>query len=411
MSGAPVRKTYVRGTQRIVSPAETLARILPMTPAMGITRVADVTGLDSIGIPVVMVCRPNARSVSVAQGKGVDLDAARASGVMESIEQWHAEHIVRPLLFMNAAELISSGRRPVALGELPRLSWGSFNDRRKIAWIEGRTLASDEPRWVPLEVVHTDYSLPLPPGSGSFLISSNGLASGNHWLEAALHGLYEVVERDAVALWRAAGGGTRGTTRVDLASVDDSTCRELLAKYDRAGVGVLVWEATRDIGLPVFVAEIVDLDPDPGRVLYASGGQGCHRARGVALARALTEAAQSRLTYISGARDDIDRSAYQAARSPEQIATALAEYYDGESRSDLRRFAEAPDPPSESLEEDLEAVLDALARAGLSEAVAVDLTRPEFELPVVRVVVPGLESMCDAPGYLPGRRARALGST
>ncbi len=53
---------------------------------MGISRVTNVTGLDTVGIPLVMVCRPNSRSISVSQGKGCDLDAAKASGVMESVE-------------------------------------------------------------------------------------------------------------------------------------------------------------------------------------------------------------------------------------------------------------------------------------------------------------------------------------
>ncbi|MHC4093368.1 MAG: YcaO-like family protein, partial [Planctomycetota bacterium] len=68
------------GTHRTVSPAETLARLTPLLPQMGITRVANITGLDFIGIPVVMVCRPNSRSIAVAQGKGLELVAAKVSG-------------------------------------------------------------------------------------------------------------------------------------------------------------------------------------------------------------------------------------------------------------------------------------------------------------------------------------------
>ena len=64
---------------------------------MGITRLADVTGLDYIGIPVIMACRPNSRALSVAQGKGLDLDAARTSGFMEAAETFHGEHIDLPV--------------------------------------------------------------------------------------------------------------------------------------------------------------------------------------------------------------------------------------------------------------------------------------------------------------------------
>ena len=72
-------KCHRLGTHRILSPAETVARVTPLMALMGITRVADVTGLDRIGVPVVMVCRPNARSLAVSQGKGCDL-AVRLPG-------------------------------------------------------------------------------------------------------------------------------------------------------------------------------------------------------------------------------------------------------------------------------------------------------------------------------------------
>jgi YcaO-like protein with predicted kinase domain len=395
-------KTFVHGTQRAVTPAETVARVSPLMRAMGITRVADVTGLDSIGIPVVMVCRPNARSVSVAQGKGLDLNAARASGLMESIEHWHAEHIVLPLQLATATEL-ATRQRLVDTAGLPRLSISSFHAHRKLLWIEGEDLVDGGPRWLPLEVVHTDYTLPLPPGSGCFLTTSTGLASGNHRLEAVLHGLYEAIERDAVALWSAAAPAHRDDTRVDLDTVDDPACRELLARFARAGVAVGVWDASSELGLPVFVAKIVDREPDPWRAVHVSGGQGCHRSRAIALSRALTEAAQSRLTAIAGARDDIERSCYERMRAPRQIAAAIAELA---APGALRPFTASADSFSQRFEDDLDAVLAALRGAGLTEVVVVDLTRPELGLPVVRVVVPGLESMWDAPGYAPGPRAR-----
>ena len=83
--GGLARKSFYRGTHRLVAPEQTLARVSRLMPVMGITRIANVTGLDRIGVPVVMVCRPNSRSLSVSQGKGVDLLAAKASGLMESL--------------------------------------------------------------------------------------------------------------------------------------------------------------------------------------------------------------------------------------------------------------------------------------------------------------------------------------
>ena len=75
-------KTFRRGTHRLLTPEETLLRVRPFMPVMGITRIANITGLDAIGIPVVMVCRPNARALAVSQGNGLTLAAAQASGLM-----------------------------------------------------------------------------------------------------------------------------------------------------------------------------------------------------------------------------------------------------------------------------------------------------------------------------------------
>jgi ribosomal protein S12 methylthiotransferase accessory factor YcaO len=104
-------KAYRRGTHRTVDPAVTLARVQPYLARMGITRIANVTGLDRIGVPVVMVCRPNSRSLAVAQGKGLTLDAAKASGVMEAIELYHAVNASRPPASIAATSGSSTARR------------------------------------------------------------------------------------------------------------------------------------------------------------------------------------------------------------------------------------------------------------------------------------------------------------
>ena len=98
-------KRYTTGTHRVFAPEETLERMRPHWRKLGVTRFADVTGLDRIGIPVIMAIRPNSRSVAVSQGKGVHLAAAKASALMETVETWHAERISAPTLeFCRAIE-------------------------------------------------------------------------------------------------------------------------------------------------------------------------------------------------------------------------------------------------------------------------------------------------------------------
>ena len=105
-------KSSTEATHRAVPPAETLARIRPLLPQMGITRIANVTGLDVIGIPVAQAIRPNAKGLSISQGKGADLDCARVSAAMESVEGYHGEQTAGPLRMASYREMRRSS--PVA---------------------------------------------------------------------------------------------------------------------------------------------------------------------------------------------------------------------------------------------------------------------------------------------------------
>ena len=102
-----MQKVFFTGTHRVRPPEETYEAIRPLLRDFGITRLADVTGLDIIGIPVVMAVRPLGTTLSVAQGKGATLLLAKVSGAMEAIEFWHAENAVpAPELFDTPASEI-----------------------------------------------------------------------------------------------------------------------------------------------------------------------------------------------------------------------------------------------------------------------------------------------------------------
>src|SRR6185295_9284912 len=249
------------------------------------------------------------------------------------------------------------------LARLPRLSIGSFHDELRMLWIEGSDLFTGEPRLLPFETVHIDTTQPLPPGSGCFPLTSN-----------------------------------------DLASVNDPSCREVLAAFERAGVALGVWETTSDLGVPAYRALIADREADPFHPRGGGGGYGCHPAREVALLRAITEAAQGRLTSIAGARDDMPKRSYEAWHDPDALEALRRDLVDGVPG---RRFQEAPSFDGASFEQDAAWLLGRLAAAGLTEAVLVDLTHPSLGLPVVRVVVPGLEAPREILGWTPGERARA----
>jgi YcaO-like protein with predicted kinase domain len=385
-SGEHVGKHYFRGTHRTVSPRETLERVRPFLPAMGITRLANVTGLDTIGIPVVMACRPNSRSLSVAQGKGCDLDAAKASAAMETIESYHAERITLPLKLASYEEL-RIHHRAADVGRLPMTTNSIFHRRLPMLWVEGDDWLQRDRVWVPFQLVHTAYTKNMRFDLTSFVATSTGLASGNHLFEAVSHAICEIVERDADVRFSLLNEEEQQKVQIDLSTVDDPDCRELLARCDRAGVAVAVWDITSHVGLAAFHCLIADREDDPIRPLHAARGMGCHPVREIAFLRALTEAAQSRLTAISGSRDDMPHRDYENWRRAENLAMQRQ----FACRRGSRAFSEVPSRNTESFEQDLREQLELLLKAGCDRVVVFDLTMREFHIPVVRVVIPGMQ--------------------
>jgi hypothetical protein len=135
-------KLDLGGTLRARDAASTLAWIRPLLPHFGVTRVANITGLDRIGIPVWICIHPNGRSLSVSQGKGVTPELAQVSAVMESIECHHSEH-VRPPDLVASHRTVRRRHEVVAPRQLqPGIRWKAYDDSRPIAWIRGSDLAS-----------------------------------------------------------------------------------------------------------------------------------------------------------------------------------------------------------------------------------------------------------------------------
>ena len=65
LTSAPAAKAFSTGTHRTRHPEQTWSIVAPHLMSFGITRVADVTGLDTLGIPVAMAVRPAASSSAV----------------------------------------------------------------------------------------------------------------------------------------------------------------------------------------------------------------------------------------------------------------------------------------------------------------------------------------------------------
>jgi YcaO-like protein with predicted kinase domain len=393
---------------RVIPAEQTWGAIKPILKDFGITRVGEITGLDRVGLPVWIAIRPNARTLSVSQGKGLDDTAARVSAAMEALEIAHAEQPQLPLRYDTAREIAASGDL-VDLKALPRMRSSLFGTKRKMPWTVARIWGTGGSVWVPYEMVHADATVPRMDGAGSFLHSTNGLASGNTAEEAILHGLCELIERDALAIWEHSGPSAQAASRLELESIEGSIARDIVERFRSVDLSPIVWDATSDVGIATFRVALYDDTSDPvTRPLPTSLGAGCHPDRTIALCRALTEAAQSRLTAIAGSRDDLGRPRYRDTQSAQTLTSFRSAAH---SNSGQRQFNTVPTAMTESVGADLNRVVTQLQQASLTQILLADLSRQGLPVSVVRVIVPGLEGPTDSPSYLPGKRifAHAIG--
>jgi YcaO-like protein with predicted kinase domain len=373
---------YLNGTIRGRRPHETISWIEPHLSKLGITRLADITGLDTVGIPTFISIRPNAKHLSVSQGKGVTKELAQVSALMEALEVYHVENPPSPAFFGSYAELSNSYK--VIESKLFNCGFfaGKINSDKKIAWAQASNLMTNELCYIPHALVSLNSSV-LRQDHGMIAVTSNGLASGNSFAEAVCHGLFEVVERDCLTRWGRLNVQARQETQINLASVKSPVLTWLINCFQGAGIFVKVWDVSSQIGIPAFNCMIQDQNELRGLGKFT--GSGAHLAKEVALARALTEAAQSRLTLISGSRDDVFPEHYQMRAS--ELHALDSEM----SKNGEKDFSACREPAFQNgFAENITDILERLRAANFKDVFVVDHTNPEFNVPVVQVFVAGL---------------------
>ncbi|MGW4425070.1 YcaO-like family protein [Streptosporangium sp. NPDC004631] len=362
---------HTRGTHRAVPPEETWSRIAPLLSRYGVTRIADVTGLDHIGIPVFQAVRPGARTVSVSQGKGLTRAAARVSAAMEAVELRHAENLIGDSGPATGPVTARALGLPYRLDELDLADGSLVHPDLPLRWLTGEGALSGAAVPVPLDAVRLDHTFRAEWRPPLFHATSNGLASGNTVPEATAHALAELCERDSLALLRRRP--REEWRRLELPTVDDEDCRTLLKVYAEAGVQVDVVIATYPSVSPVCFEARIRSEALP--VTFT--GAGCHLDPAIALCRALTEAAQSRLTAIAGARDDLPALLYRASAGTAREDLGTPVPWNGRSAS------------AADLAADARVLAHHIAERTGHEPVRVVLPSPTG-IAVVKVVAPGL---------------------
>lgn len=283
--------------------------------AVGVTRVARVTGLDRSGVEVACAVRPAGHVLQVSNGKGERWEEARASALSEAAELWAAERPpLHELVFGSFAGLRRLGAvwppRDLAA---PRL-WSADT---RIAWVRARQLGSGAPVLVPAQQVYCPPPGGPPLGPAVARWSSNGLGAHPRPAAALRHALLEALERDRVARVLPRGFTPRFLARRKL----DARRLPLWVRLRDRGFEGHLFELPGP--LPAIAAVLVDLEEGPVPV---TAGYACALTPARAARAALLEAAQSRLTDVHGAREDVspvDRGEARALRAACEQARPL----------------------------------------------------------------------------------------
>jgi ribosomal protein S12 methylthiotransferase accessory factor len=382
-----VKKTGTTG-HRTVPPRDTLERLQATAARIPITRVSDLSPLDPLRLPVYSATTPLARDLTTHLGKGLDHVSARLSAMMEALERVSAERVDRPTrhaTLSRMADEVSCVIDP-KLFDLPDNT--RFHDELPISWIDGWDLVHKEAVWLPLDLAVT------PPEEGVLQhVDTNGLASGNTMLEAVVHGVCEVIERDALGLllFRSSFQDPEENMPSGRRIVDENLefpGLDWLGRLAACGLEVHIELLDSDIGIPVFRSVLIDhAYPSRGSaVTRRFVGLGASPNAATAAIRSVTEAVQSRMALIQGARDSFN--SLSAPWRPYQPALSLRDF------DALERipFGAVVSFSTDDLLEDLHYLLERLTAAGFDRVLVVNLSRAEFGFPVVRVRVPGLTS-------------------
>lgn len=399
-----VKADYRDGGERVCSAVETLEKYAHLiSPVTGI--VGGLTLLDEIPTcfgPVIrsdwnvrsrndaLGLERNARLVptGTSRGKGRTGPQAQASALGEAIERYCSQyegyetHLRAPLAELGGTAippdlLLGFSQRQYRDREAWRKKGSAayvpdpYEADRPIDWTPAWSLTQRRWRLVPSAFVY--YSYPEERGGDICRGCSNGVAAGNCLEEAIMQGFFELVERDAVAMW---WYHRLRKPAVDLTRFDSPFALSVNTALDKLGLELEVLDLTHDLGFPVFAANLFNRREDNR---FQAMGLGCHRHPDIALERALSELGQC---WKMAERDAYSLQFQDTPLSREPFLRA-------DPRQRPRSASDFSRKQRDDFLDDIEEAVELLRARGL-EMLVVDLTRPDVGFPVARVIVPGL---------------------
>jgi ribosomal protein S12 methylthiotransferase accessory factor len=411
------KKLRGKVSSRVKSVEETLSTVLPVSSNIGITRLADITDMDILGIPNFSAVLPGTEDyIWVYSGKGSTRLEAKASALMESVERYCSlPSSNQKKMIQGSYKDVSKVSKTLHPSNVVEPMLFEYDEEMIMDFLPGYDLINNEQILVPTPLGLFRYS-PKPPAVNPFAYHhTNGLASGNVLEEAICHSLCEVIERDATSLAELNASALpynalRTMTKflsdngveidpidstefvdddskfpdVDISNINFKPASNLVKKFNDVKIPLIIKDITSPIGIPTFNASSIEwISEDYG---YLAEGHGTHPDARIALLRAITEVSQTRAANIQGARDDLRKISYGNSNSDEKKTWQFMK-----SKNSIQ-FSEIKSYVNDDILDDIKLILSRLNSNGLTKAIVVDLTNPQIMIPVVRTIVPGLET-------------------
>jgi oxazoline/thiazoline synthase len=414
--GSGGKLVMTSGGYRSVSPGATVARFRKLvSPLTGV-----VSSLERIDVDLPMNTNFYAKhnfsgpSDTVDQlraglsggsyGKGSTAEQGEASALMEAIERYsgifQGDEIRAPARFADfprgeaiapndvqlfSAEQFSRGQAPSPHLEEPEMP-DRFDPSAELEWSPVWSLRDKRFKHFPTGLLYFFYS----GAPGAIHADSNGCAAGNTRDEAIVQGFLELVERDAYSIW---WYNRVQRPQLDLNQFGDTYVRELRSQLTDAGRKLWVLDVTGDLGVPTYVAITHWMQDGKENIEFGSGS---HFDPRIALLRAMTELNQFlAIGLMNGGRGDkssLDGTTPLHLKNYPYLTPNDVAPVDGGATSEFGKL---------HARDQVMACIDIAKKAGL-DFLVLDQTRPDIEVPVVRVIVPGMRHFYRrfAPGRL-----------
>jgi ribosomal protein S12 methylthiotransferase accessory factor len=350
----------------------------------GITRFAELSGLDELQVPIWCCIRPRSRTLATSFGKGLSDNTAQISALMEALEGACAENRDKIVSVKSSiAHLRHQGLATIPLETLEGCNYSEVSETVPLEWVRGTSLFSDQTILAPFELVGMDYERESGLISPGFHMSSSGLGASRTWEAAVRHAILELVEHEVTAMFEQSLVMSHFFEAKTYQPGSDDCLDEAMALFPPELVRPVFYEIPNSFGLSVATCELLEFPTVHSFGGASSVGLACRfSAREAALA-ALLEAAQVRMSHIAGSREDIDwrhykpRTEKSQARQKELANKNLA----------ALKFAKTQQNTFNSLT----CLVEGLRQAGTRDIWVFTLNQPDDPFFAVRAIADGLQ--------------------